>query len=148
MRKLLCFLMAVFLIFLGSCSDNKTDEPSSVNNVLSSIKNPNSDKYKISVSFDMVYNDSVGNDWDYFCVLDGKTFDDSILLDASHRGSIAEIQVVITENDSFPDSEEIFVDIPVYDGEERWETVIVTENKGRYIGNTAEWSVFISIKKQ
>ena len=122
-----------------SCSD-KEDKTSSV-------KNRKSGEYKLSVSFDILSNNSVGNEWDCFFTYEGEQFTDSILFDSSEKGKIAEILVVIRENDKYPDIKKTKISVPILHNEMKSKKITVTENKGRFKGNSAVWIVSVSVKE-
>ena len=110
-------------------------------------------KYKITVSFSVkkVSNNHVGNKWTYV-ITSGET--------AINKGKSATFELTgaeslelicqATENDSYPDVGTNTITINTADLKEGKNTVtttvIVTEDRGRYAGNTAEYKFTVTIK--
>ena len=83
--------------------------------------------------------------------------DDCACCSAKHYNDCNEedmLSIICTaiENDTVPDVGTGEIEISVKDlkkGKNKFtQTVIVTENRGRYLGNTAEWKFTITVKKK
>ena len=110
-------------------------------------------KYKVTVSFSVkkVSNNHVGNKWTY-AVTSAETVikkDKSASFELT-GADVLELVCQATENDTYPDMGTSTLIINMADLKEGKNTitttVIVTEDRGRYAGNTAEWKFTLNIK--
>ena len=110
-------------------------------------------KYKITVSFSVkkVSNNHVGNKWTYV-ITSGETVINkgkSATFELTGAESL-ELICQATENDSYPDVGTNTITINLADLKEGKNTVtttvIITEDRGRYAGNTAEYKFTVTIK--
>jgi hypothetical protein len=89
----------------------------------------------------MIENNSVGNDWSYTVKINGKILNIGDSLKITDKVITANITVI--EEDSRPDegfkNENLKIGLNEFD-------VLVTENMGRYSGNTAKWHFKIEVK--
>jgi hypothetical protein len=128
------FLIAVALVFF-SCAANKTESP----------KEPN--QYKISFYFDMVSNNSVGNDWIKEFTYDGIRVRSGEVLTLTNSFSF---RCKITEDDASPDvayNTVSFSGLQIGETQEKTAKILVTEDKGRYAGNKATWEVIVTVER-
>lgn len=107
----------------------------------------------VKVEAQLEYNDHVGNDWSntYSVIYNGKTHTckSGGEMSFSYRlGDQLELRTDIVERDSVDDcaSYSSYVSLSASDahsgvGHRYTHSVVVTENRGRYAGNTAEWEV-------
>jgi hypothetical protein len=89
----------------------------------------------------MIENNSVGNDWSYTVKINGKILNIGDRLKITDKVITANITVI--EADSRPDegfkNENLKIGVNEFD-------VLVTENMGRYSGNTSKWHFKIEVK--
>lgn len=89
----------------------------------------------------MIENNSVGNDWSYTVKINGKILNIGDSLKITDKVITANITVI--EADSRPDegfkNENLKIGLNEFD-------ILVTENMGRYSGNTAKWHFKIEVK--
>lgn len=141
-KRILCFGLFILILF-------------SVNFFNFSIVDAASTDVNLSVTLDSITclsNNHVGNEWAFgftankTAVSSGST----IKLNAKSSDSIA-ISAKATEEDTYPDTNTKSLTIPVSKLKEGGNTyslnVTVTENRGRYSGNTATWKFNFNIKK-
>lgn len=110
-------------------------------------------KYKVTVSYSVkkVSNNHVGNSWTYVITSGETTINKgkSATFELTGAESL-ELLCQATENDSYPDLGTSTITINMAELKEGKNsvttTVIVTEDRGRYAGNTAEWKFTITIK--
>ncbi len=105
--------------------------------------------FSIDWSAELLSNDHVGNNWDISFIVDGENFrsGSTVILD---KKSSLRFVFHAAEDDTFPDVGEFSVEIPVSgnlskDGYSMTKDVEITEDKGRYAGNTAVWRVNVAI---
>lgn len=100
--------------------------------------------YQINYDFVLESNDSVGNDWQKYV-----TYNDSYICAGDYitapLNSIAVFNVTIIEDDSVPDMGTVSFEISLENNEVSTANMIVKENKGRYYGNIAVWTVYCSV---
>lgn len=102
---------------------------------------------QVTVSYDLDYNDSVGDDWYNEYDIQGiSPIADQINTYKVKSGDTISIKTTITEHDSVNDikraySNKTVSESDIINGFTIEQTVIVRENKGRYSGNTAKWIV-------
>ena len=114
----------------------------------------NASKIKVSLSYSakMTSNDHVGNSWSTYIEVGDATIKKrkSAKLEVDSTDTI-KIYCSAIENDKIPDEGSATIEVPVKDlkkGKNTFKTtVIVTENRGRYSGNQAEWSFTVTVKK-
>lgn len=144
MKRIACILLAIILCLIlplsALAAPKATPAPST--------------KAKITISYSakMVSNDHVGNSWTTYI----EVGDTTVKKGKSTKvevGSTDTIKIYCTaiENDKIPDEGSAAIEIPVKDlkkGKNTFKTsVTVTENRGRYSGNSAEWSFTVTVKK-
>ncbi|MBQ8001159.1 MAG: hypothetical protein IJ298_08195 [Ruminococcus sp.] len=134
MRKIAVFLcvVATLLSFLG-CQEEHTYERQ---------KNYTHGVYKLTITASEISNDSVGNDWRKSYSCDDRTIFSGeqwiVPLDATET---VIIDAVITEVDKCSDVGYGSLCVVLTDGFKTSTTITVTENKGRYKGNKAQWKI-------
>lgn len=116
-----------------------------------------STKVKVNVSLESiecVENNHVGNEWVYSCTVNKKSLDEGDDMDVETT-STGKITIVCTaeEEDKYPDTGSKTLTIPVKNlkaGQNKSYTakVTVTENRGRYSGNTAVWEFTFKVERK
>lgn len=103
--------------------------------------------YQITITETLLYNDSVGSDWTKTYTCDGQSVTNGKQWTVPlNNAKTVKINVTFTENDKWPDIGKGYLSVLLADGFEASTIITVTENKGRYIGNTAQWKVTIRTK--
>lgn len=102
--------------------------------------------YNVTVSFDETYNDSVGSDWDFYATVNGKTVTKSGVDVTCDVGDRVDLYAQCVEQDTYPDIGEdksyiIIEEDDLWNPFTVYSDVTVTEDRGRYAGNTAEIAV-------
>lgn len=121
-----------------------------VKNTMKITVDPSPQKFRVSYSCNMRSNNHVGNNWSKELSVDDVVCASGSVITVEPGATIA-IRLVITENDSRPDSDSCVERIPVTDelcrnGYATSGELCVRENGGRYSGNTATWSYSIQLK--
>lgn len=101
-------------------------------------------RYQINYSFSMLSNAHVGNEWLTIAKYDETYIQEGDIITAPLNSSVT-LQAQIFEEDSIPDIGSGKVRLPL-DGTEKFATIYVYENAGRYTGNCARWSFSCSAK--
>lgn len=103
--------------------------------------------YQVTITADELSNDHVGNAWQTVYTCEGKPITGSELWTVP-LGTTKEltINVTITEKDKWPDVGAETIPVILTDGFQASATITVTENKGRYKGNTALWEIICKVK--
>lgn len=107
----------------------------------------------IEYSSSLEYNNSVGNDWSTWLVINGnrQTSAKNIKIQMENTETLT-ITAYADEEDSVPDRGSTTLNIPVKELKKGINTytvdVMVRENRGRYSGNTAKWSFIVKIDKK
>ncbi len=110
-------------------------------------------KIKVTlVSMELTENNHVGNEWYTAGYINGKEIDEgsSMVLDLKTTESV-KLKAYAEEQDKIPDSAETSVSIQasaVTKTISKAVKVTVTENRGRYSGNTATWKFTFKVEKQ
>ncbi|WP_151733069.1 hypothetical protein [Paenibacillus tengchongensis] len=104
------------------------------------------------VSAELVENNHVGNEWYTEATVNGTAIeeDSPMTLDVKTTGSI-ELQATAEEQDKIPESDTASVSVKVADLSKPVTKAVkltVTENRGRYSGNTAEWKFTFKVQKK
>ena len=100
--------------------------------------------YQINYSFNLIENNSVGNEWEKNFTLNNTNFNSGNTI-TMPLGSVTEAEVSLIENDKYPDVTSADLLIPLEDGTIISELVTVTENHGQYKGSIAVWQVTIKV---
>lgn len=131
----------VVLLLLVAIFDSVQPESTTSN------QNSNSCEYIVTVDFNMDYNHHVGNDWSYKATVDKTViYSDGINITASVGQEIDLYAKCVEHDDGSSDVEESSCYIVIEKGDigqsfSVTDEVIVTENDGRYKGNTAKFTV-------
>ncbi len=150
MKKFIFLLCGFLLLTLSSCTEqtNLSADKSSIIAFMTESEQTYTDGvYELAIFSELINNDSVGNDWkeEYSCegsvISSGNRW--TIPLDTTKA---VKIKATITEFDDWPDTESAFISVVLKDGFETYSTITVTENKGRYTGNTANWKITCAVK--
>lgn len=105
-------------------------------------KAPTHNVYMLSFETKQLSNHSVGNNWRFAYTCDGEIVSDGKEWTVPiGTDKIVELRVVITEQDKSPDIGEGTLMVSLSDGFATSELITVTEDKGRYTGNTAQWEI-------
>ena len=145
MKRLACVVLAIILCLILPLSTIAAPKATPA---------PAAEKFKVTISYSakMVANDHVGNSWTTYIEVG-----DTVI----KKGKSAKVEVTgadtikiicnAIENDKSPDHGDATIEIPIKDlkkGKNTFKTsVTVTEDKGRYSGNSAEWSFTVTVKK-
>lgn len=135
MKHILSFFLVVVALVFSSCAANETESP----------KEPN--QYKISFFFDLVANNSVGNDWIKEFTYDGIRVRSGEVLTMTNSFSF---RCKITEDDASPDvayKTISFSELQIGETQEKTAKIVITEDKGRYAGNKATWEVIVTVER-
>lgn len=100
--------------------------------------------YQIDYSFNLIENNSVGNEWKKNFTLNNTNFNSGNTI-TMPLGSVATAEVSLIENDKHPDVISADFLIHLEDGLIFSELVTVTENYGQYKGSIAVWQVTIKV---
>ena len=111
---------------------------------------PNS--FELTCSTYCVYNNSVGNDWKWDVVCnDNITINENEKIILHAPPDKLNMNFEVTEIDSCSDTAQGSFDFSTkmskWDTISKTEKLIVTEDRGRYSGNTAEWEICITIRR-
>lgn len=154
MKKFLCPVVLIFLLFITSCNQPKT-EPLQTTSVhfdlpvsskqVSQTENLNeTHTYKIEYDFTLKSNNSVGNDWHSCVTYNGEQFKSGDTITAT-ANSLILLTATVTENDSIADNASQSLTLRLNNGETSSANIVVTENRGAYSGNTAVWEFCCSV---
>jgi hypothetical protein len=134
--------------YLPSSSKNTVSSQS----VLSSILTvPSQINIKISRNASLIYNNHVGNEWGYSSTINGIELDSNKTYTFKVTDHIY-IKSTVMEDDSIPDIGTSSIDIDLSKLDFRKSNsfstkVIVTENRGRYSGYSAEWELTYTLNR-
>ena len=108
-----------------------------------------SQKFRIKWSAKLVDSNHVGNNWSKTFEVNDEVFSSGSVITVDPDSQFT-VCLTIQENDSKPDTDYYFARITYSEelcenGCEISETLYVTENAGRYSGNSAEWNITITI---
>ena len=98
--------------------------------------------YEVTITASEIYNNSVGNDWQKVYTCDGRTIasGEQYTVPLGTTKTVT-INATITESDKWPDKGYGSLSVVLRDGFETSTTITVTESKGRYKGNKAQWEI-------
>lgn len=138
MKKVLCIILAVGLVFLlDGCGKCQTAKPSSAASAVV-FSDAVDGTYRITYQWSMLSNDSVGNEWEKTVTCDGQLISSGDTITAAN-GSCVTIEGVVTEDDKHPDTGSNSVEVLLEDDTHSSVLITVREDHGLYTGNTAEW---------
>lgn len=148
MKKIAVFLYVIALLFsFSSCKENNTPDETKVITKADISPNYTHGVYEVEITATNVYNNSVGRSWQKVYTCDGKEIHSGerwiLPLDTTKTVTIG---ATLTEQDMWPDVGTGSLSVVMSDDFETSTAVEVTENKGRYKGNQAEWKVFCKVK--
>lgn len=131
MKRIISIICICFIIFsFNGCKRNYTHSV-----------------YEITIDATVVSNDSVGNDWRYVYTCDGQQVKSGHQMTVPYgTAETVEIYVTAIESDTWDDKGfgSLYVDLE--DGFQKYTIVTVRENKGRYVGNTANIRITCNVK--
>jgi hypothetical protein len=87
-------------------------------------------------SLSEVYNNSVGDDFSYTCLLDDTKINSGHNVN-SLQGETITIDIELIEREKYPDTGSGQITILIENGERASTQILLTEDKGQYAGNTA-----------
>lgn len=103
--------------------------------------------YELYIVESLLHNDSVGNDWQRIYTCNGEPIEHgkrwTIPLDTTETFII---EITITKNDKWPDTGSGTLSLSLVDSFEASVIINISENKGRYKGNTAQWQITCGVK--
>ena len=110
---------------------------------------PSPQKFRITYSTRIVSNNNVGYNWSYEFSVNGEPFSNGSYITVE-PGAKFTVALYIEEYDKNPDTGSFIKEIPYSDDlcKNGWsisDSILVTENSGRYSGHNAEWDFWISI---
>lgn len=100
--------------------------------------------YKFSVSYTLLSNNSVGNEWTKYIMYGNTSIQTGSTITKNINEKIS-LNIKIIEEDKIKDIGTGTVDIILSDGATASTVITVMENAGLYKGNTAKWKVDISV---
>jgi hypothetical protein len=104
------------------------------------------------VSAELVENNSVGNEWAIGASVNGKELEEgsSVTLNLKSTGTL-KLEAIAEEQDKIPDYGDKSTNVKLSSfskSTNKTLSVVVTENRGRYSGNTATWAFKFKISKK
>lgn len=103
--------------------------------------------YELTFTAKKISNNSVGNDWKITYKHNGKEIKSGYqILLSLEVFTFQTIEVEIREDDKIDDVGSGKINIGVCDGGGGKVKITITENNGRYKGNSAEWEIICSVK--
>ena len=103
--------------------------------------------YEVTITSTEIFNNHVGNNWYERYSCDGKPFVNgekwTVPLGTAQTLTI---DVTVTENDVWPDVGYSSLSVDLKEAFKTSTIVTVTENKGRYKGNCAQWEINCTVK--
>ena len=148
MKKIAVVLLSVAVLFsFSSCKDKCTFDEIKETDIVDISSDYTHEVYELEITATNVFNHSVGRSWqtDYTC--EGREVHSGERWTVpSGTAKTLTIGAVLTEEDTYPDVGSSFLSVVMRDGFETTTAVTVTENKGRYRGNQAEWNVSCKVK--
>lgn len=100
--------------------------------------------YRVNMFADTDSYNHVGNSWSYDRYCNGQSVHDGFEI-TSASGDYATVEMRITENDSWPDTGYGSTTIALQDGYETSFNITVVENRGRYYGYAATFTVDVTV---
>ncbi len=148
MKRFICALL--MLLMLTSCSAQTQLHPIPLNTVtdqLTEAPEYTHGVYEITIVEKLLYNESVGNEWQKEYVCEGETFNSkkrwTVPLDTVKTVTI---DINIIEEDKIPDIGTGSLTVDFTDGYEAVADIIVTELKIAPCKNTAHWQFTCKVK--
>ena len=103
--------------------------------------------YEINISAVCLSNNSVGSEWHKSYTMDGEIISSGEQITAPLDKTIQKtIKATITEIDKWSDTASKDIAFTLRNNESTTSTIIVTENKGRFMGNTSKWEITVNVK--
>ena len=141
MKRVLCLVCLVALLLYGcSVPEPESTEPEQTVNYTQGI-------YELTFKAKRVSNNSVGNDWKITYTHNGQTVKSGhkVLL-SLEVFTFQTIEVEIREDDKLDDVGTGIMKVAICDGGSGKTTITVTENGGRYKGESAVWEITCTVK--
>ena len=105
--------------------------------------------YKVTYSADLVYNNSVGEEWSTLCKFKGTPVENNGTVKAANDSFYMTVSATEYDDGKSDHGSTRITFSNINIGEEQTKNVyvIVTEDSGRYIGNKAKWKFTITVKR-
>ena len=148
MRKSGLFLCVILVLFLMGCTRQTELYPTVTGGEVLHTNEPiyKNGVYEVNLSASLVQNNSVGNDWETVFTCDGLQITNrkrwTVPLDIVKT---VVVDATITERDKWPDIASGSLCVDLVDGFSTSIFITITENKGKYEGNTAEWEITCTV---
>lgn len=141
MKKLICIICVIAFVMSG-CSNNEQIEtmPEGTTDYTYGI-------YELTFTAKKISNNSVGNDWKITYKHNEEIIKNGYqILLSLEVFTFQTIEVEIREKDKIDDVGCGKMNVAICDGGSGKVKITITENNGRYKGNTAEWEISCSVK--
>lgn len=105
--------------------------------------------YKVTYSADLVYNNSVGEEWSTLCKFEGALVENNGTFQAHDNSFYMTVSATERDDGKSDQGSTRITFSNINKGEEQTKNayVIVTEDSGRFIGNTAKWKFTVTVKR-
>lgn len=126
----------VVLLNLPISRTNKSGKPSEPN------------QYRVTVSFELISNNHVGNDWEKIIYCRDREIGKKTIITADKDFYIGCYVIELDDkNDDSAKADFIFERSPIGKIETKSSRITVTEDAGQYAGNTAVWEVTVTVER-
>lgn len=130
------FIFIVVLLNLPISRTNKSGKPSEPN------------QYRVTVSFELISNNHVGNDWEKIIYCRDREIGKKTIITADKDFYIGCYVIELDDkNDDSAKADFIFERSPIGKIETKSSQITVTEDAGQYAGNTAVWEVTVTVER-
>lgn len=131
MKKIIIFMCVIAIMFsFCGCESNYTHEV-----------------YEVEITAEEIYNHHVGNDWKKYYSCNGENIKSGDRCTIPRgKNETRKIDITIMEEDKWPDVETDSITVSLEDNFTTSATILVTENKGKYKGNSAQWKITCKVK--
>lgn len=148
MKKLFCLLLILSMLSLIACTQQKEQHRFEYSEVIVDDETIyTKGVYEIEILELLITNNSVGDEWQLNYICNGETISSGkrwiVPLDIIENTTI---DINITEKDKFPDVGTDSLSVTLAEGFQTSTTIVITENRGKYCGNIAEWEITFVIK--
>lgn len=103
--------------------------------------------YEVIITEDLKFNHSVGNEWQIVYMCGDRTIESgekwTVPIDSTEA---IKIKISITEKDAQSDNSQGSLTVALRDDVKKSTTITVTENMGRFKGNTAQWEITCRVR--
>lgn len=126
-------------------NDTLVETQRNLKNAIDNLEIATKGVYQINYEFVLESNDSVGNDWQKYVLYNDLYIGDGDYITATLDSTVM-FNGIVVEHDSIPDVGTAKLEMNLVDGTTSMTQIIVEENKGRYSGNFAVWTLYGTIK--